>query len=118
VEATDDGGAPAWLNEPMSGSPIRRERDPAIAARTERRLRLVIQILNARDAGYRKAHQPTPAGLRQSIADFGQQLGEVQRRQTDLAPEPEPARPKRPSQSHRTGRFTTHRARDFLPESH
>jgi hypothetical protein len=101
----------------MTGPPIRRELDLATLAARERRLRLVIQILNARDADYRDAHQPTPAGLRQSIADFGQQLGDVRRRQADLVANPPAQRAQRPSQVRRTGRFTSHRARDFLPES-
>jgi hypothetical protein len=101
----------------MSGPPIRRELDLAMLAARERRLRLVIQILNARDAEYRAVNEPTPAGLRQSIADFGQQLGDVRRRQVGLRPHPPAARRERAAPARRNGRFTAHRARDFLPES-
>jgi hypothetical protein len=101
----------------MSGHPIRRERDLAMLATRERRLRLVIQILNARSSEYRDARQPTPPRLRQSIADFGQQLGDVRQRQADLAAEPRPPDRKRALPMRGTGRFSGHRARDCLPES-
>ena len=60
-------------------SPIRREADLSRLAARERRLRLVMQILSGRGADYRRSRQPTPPGLRQSIADVDEQLGEVDR---------------------------------------
>ena len=65
-------------------TPIRRELELARLAARERRLRLVIQILNVRRAEHQRASEPTPPGLRHSIADFGTQLSEVHRRQADL----------------------------------
>jgi hypothetical protein len=63
--------------------PIRRELDLARLAARERRLRLVMQILDARQAETDREGVSAP-GLRQSIADFGQQLGDVRRRQAEL----------------------------------
>jgi hypothetical protein len=118
VESTDDSDAPAWLNGPMSSHRlIRRELDLATLAARERRLRLVIQILSARGAEYRDARQPTPDGLRQSIGNFGQQLGDVRRRQADLTAELRPVERERATPMRGTGRFSGQRARDYLPES-
>jgi hypothetical protein len=73
-------------------SPIRRELDLAWLAAREQRLRLVIEILRARDAGDEGAGRPTRPGLRQSMADLGTQLGDVRRRGAELASERRPAR--------------------------
>lgn len=81
-------------------TPIRRELDLARLAARERRLRLVMDILGARDAEHQRAREPTPPGLRQSIADFGEQLGDVRRRQAELLREQRPG----------TGRFTSRTA--------
>ena len=80
-------------------TPTRRELDLARLAARERRLGLVLEILNGRRAEYRGSTGSAPAGLRESIADFGEQLGEVRRRQAEQtrAPQeaPAPARPRR-----------------------
>ena len=81
-------------------SPIRREADLARLAAREHRLSLVMQILSAREAEYRRARQPTPRGLRQSIAQFGGQLGDVHRRQAELGAERRTSQP-----SGRSARF-------------
>lgn len=62
-------------------TPIRRELELARLAARERRLRRVIEILSGRRAEHQRASEPTPPGLRHSIADFGAQLSEVHRRQ-------------------------------------
>ena len=64
--------------------PIRRELDLARLTERERRLRLVMQILSARQAESERAGLSAPAGLRQSISDFGQQLRDVHHRQVEL----------------------------------
>ena len=98
--------------------PIRRELDLARLAARERRLRLVMQILSARQADNERAGAKAPAGLRQSLADFGQQLRDVHRRQAELKPSREPAR--QSASGDRTSRFAksvvTHRARQSLPD--
>jgi hypothetical protein len=87
--------------------PIRRELDFARLAARERRLRLVMQILGARNAEYERTGVLAPAGLRDSIADFGRQLRDVHGRQSELAGPHEPAqRPARPP-AERTNRFAT-----------
>jgi hypothetical protein len=97
--------------------PIRRELDLARLAARERRLRLVMQILSARQADNERAGARAPAGLRQSLADFGQQLRDVHRRQAELKPSREPGAS---ASGDRTSRFAksvvTHRARQSLPE--
>ena len=72
--------------------PIRRELDLARLAARERRLRLVMEILGARQAESERAGSSAPAALRQSISDFGQQLRDVHRHQASLNRGEEPAR--------------------------
>ena len=64
--------------------PLRRELDLARLTARERRLRFVMQILNARQAESERAGRSAPPGLRQSISDFGGQLRDVHRRQVEL----------------------------------
>jgi len=94
--------------------PLRRELDLAGLAARERRLRLVMQILSARQAESEWAGVPAPAGLRQSISDFGRQLGDVHRRQAELNGPPAPAERHERAAGGRTDRFArraiTHRA--------
>ena len=79
--------------------PIRPEADRSWLAARERRLRLVMQMLGGREAEYRRSRKPTPPGLRRSIADIDEQLGDVHRRQVQLegerAPSPAGVRPGR-----------------------
>lgn len=65
--------------------PIRRNLDLTLLAARERRLQLVLEILQQRKADYGSSEGPVPTGLRQSIADFGAQLDDVQRRQARVA---------------------------------
>ena len=66
---------------------ICRDLDLARLAARERRLRLVMETLSAREADYRRNGTPALAGLRHSIADFGGQLREIHRQQAQLGRE-------------------------------
>jgi hypothetical protein len=68
----------------MTDHPIRRDLDLARLRARERRLRLVMQILRARQAESERAGGSAPAGLRRSIPDFGDQLRDLRRRQIEL----------------------------------
>lgn len=92
---------------------IRRELDVLRLRARERKLRMVMEILGGREAEYRRAQQPTPPGLRQSIADFGHQLSDVRRRRADLDRKQQPQAP-RPSRSH--GRLPPRRQREGAPD--
>jgi hypothetical protein len=87
VETTDDTECGGWLNARV-GAPIRTDLDRAEHADRERRLRLVLEILRARRREHRRAGVASPAGLRQSVADFGAQLDDVRRRRAQPSSEP------------------------------
>jgi hypothetical protein len=73
--------------------PIGSELERARLEARERRLRLVMQILAARQGEHDRADGSAPAGLRQSIVDSGTQLKAVHQRQAALRRTREPWAP-------------------------